>query len=56
MGKEGHRGSAGDRASLESRESGQEAWGWSLVRALPSSLHPEPREGAGSCTGRATGL
>lgn len=47
MDKEGDRGSAGDRAALESREGGQEAWGWSLLRAL----HPEPRDGAGSCTG-----
>lgn len=54
--EQGDRGSAGDRAALESREGGQEAWGWSPLRALLSSLHPEPREGAGSCTGPAAGL
>lgn len=54
--EEDDRGSAGDRAALESRDGGQEAWGWSPLRALLSSLHPEPREGAGSCTGPAAGL
>lgn len=56
MDEERDRGSTGDRAALKSRESEQEARGWSLLRALLSSLHPEPREGAGSCTGRAAGL
>lgn len=54
--EEDDRGSAGDRAALESRDGGQEAWGWSPLRALLSSLHPEHREGAGSCTGPAAGL
>lgn len=56
MDREGDRASAGDRAALQSREGGQETWGWCELRALLSSLHPEPREGVGSCTGRAAGL